>query len=444
MAKITADGEAAWNTTASTQDANLRFFTAADGSLSERLRITSAGLLGIGTSAPNYQLHVTTDFAVGASGFNQQLTFSNDTIQSLLLGTGYTALKLNPLGGNVGIGTSSPNALLDVRSATAWVGDGTTDAFLQFNQSATAANRWHIGAGSDNAFIFYKGTYGTGVETARIDSSGRLLVGTSSTSGAEKVIIATTGTFGVAYQPALRLQNSSSGGSTSNPTGLGAINWNIEDLYDVANIEAVRTNPAGGTLSDLIFRTNGTNASTGAGTERMRIHSSGYITYGTGSIDATGLTFGPTRSGTNSAPTLTWNGSFTGTVTACDFLYNGARQGSITTTISATAYNTSSDYRLKENVIPVSDGIVRLQQLKPSRFNFIADSDQTVDGFIAHEVQAVVPECVTGEKDAVDDDGNPIYQGIDQSKLVPLLTAALQEAVARIEQLEAAVTALQQ
>jgi hypothetical protein len=86
-----------------------------------------------------------------------------------------------------------------------------------------------------------------------------------------------------------------------------------------------------------------------------------------------------------------------------------------------------------------SDGITRLQQLKPSRFNFIADPAKTVDGFLAHEAQAVVPECVTGEKDAVDDDGNPVYQGIDQSKLVPLLTAALQEAIGRIETLEGMV-----
>jgi hypothetical protein len=99
------------------------------------------------------------------------------------------------------------------------------------------------------------------------------------------------------------------------------------------------------------------------------------------------------------------------------------------------------DYRLKENVTPVTDGITRLQQLRPSRFNFIADPAKTVDGFIAHEAQAVVPECVTGTKDEVDADGNPIYQGIDQSKLVPLLTAALQEAIAKIEALEARLTA---
>jgi hypothetical protein len=115
--------------------------------------------------------------------------------------------------------------------------------------------------------------------------------------------------------------------------------------------------------------------------------------------------------------------------------------GSIVIGESTTAYNTSSDYRLKENIITVPDGITRLQQLKPSRFNFIDNPNRIVDGFIAHEAQAVVPEAITGEKDAVDGDGNPIYQGIDQSKLVPLLTAALQEAIAKIETLEQRLTA---
>jgi hypothetical protein len=115
--------------------------------------------------------------------------------------------------------------------------------------------------------------------------------------------------------------------------------------------------------------------------------------------------------------------------------------GSISTNGSATTYNTSSDYRLKENVVPLTGAIDRLQQIPVYRFNFIADPDTVVDGFIAHEAQEVVPECVTGEKDAVDEDGNPVYQGIDQSKLVPLLTAALQEALAKIETLEARLDA---
>jgi ABC-type amino acid transport substrate-binding protein len=110
--------------------------------------------------------------------------------------------------------------------------------------------------------------------------------------------------------------------------------------------------------------------------------------------------------------------------------------GNISVTTSSTAYNTSSDYRLKENVVPLANAADRVNQLQVHRFNFIADPDTTVDGFLAHEAQDVVPECVTGTKDEVDDEGNPVYQGIDQSKIVPLLTAALQEALAKIEALE--------
>lgn len=116
---------------------------------------------------------------------------------------------------------------------------------------------------------------------------------------------------------------------------------------------------------------------------------------------------------------------------------SGTQVGSISVTSSATAYNTSSDYRLKENIVPLSGAANRLAQIPVYRFNFIADNDNTVDGFLAHEVQPFIPEAITGTKDEVDAEGNPVYQGIDQSKLVPLLTAALQEAIQRIEALEA-------
>jgi hypothetical protein len=117
--------------------------------------------------------------------------------------------------------------------------------------------------------------------------------------------------------------------------------------------------------------------------------------------------------------------------------------GSVSVTGSSTAYNTSSDYRLKENVADLTGAADRVQQLAPKRFNFIADVDTTVDGFLAHEVQDIVPEAITGAKDAVDADGNPEYQGIDQSKLVPLLTAALQEALTKIDALETRIVALE-
>lgn len=128
------------------------------------------------------------------------------------------------------------------------------------------------------------------------------------------------------------------------------------------------------------------------------------------------------------------NGSYDGSYFVA-FKYSNTLWGGIVRSGSSVAYNTMSDYRLKENIVPVDNAVDRVKDLNPCRFNFI-DSEHTVDGFIAHEAQQVVPESVTGDKDAVDLEGNPVYQGIDQSKLVPLLTAALQEAIARIEVLE--------
>ena len=111
--------------------------------------------------------------------------------------------------------------------------------------------------------------------------------------------------------------------------------------------------------------------------------------------------------------------------------------GAIRSSGHATAYLTSSDYRLKENETAITDGITRLKTLKPYKFNFKDDSSATkVDGFFAHEVSSAVPEAISHTKDEVDENGDPVYQGIDQSKLVPLLVAALQEAIVRIETLE--------
>ena len=114
----------------------------------------------------------------------------------------------------------------------------------------------------------------------------------------------------------------------------------------------------------------------------------------------------------------------------------------ITTSSNVTAYQTSSDYRLKENVNYDFDATSRLKQLKPARFNFKVTPDKTVDGFLAHEVESVVPNAVSGVKDAVDEEDAIIAQGIDHGFLVPLLTKTLQEALTRIETLEAEVKAL--
>jgi hypothetical protein len=184
----------------------------------------------------------------------------------------------------------------------------------------------------------------------------------------------------------------------------------------------------------------GKNFYTG-GLERMRILSGGQLMVGLTAQMSGGDQGIEMDGGTGSIIT---GKESTNARTHISFVNPNGTIGSITTTGSGTAFNTSSDYRLKENVTDVTDGITRVKQLAPKRFNFIVDADTTVDGFLAHEAATVVPEAVHGTKDEVDDDDNAVMQGIDQSKLVPLLTAALQEAIAKIETLETENTAIKE
>ena len=172
--------------------------------------------------------------------------------------------------------------------------------------------------------------------------------------------------------------------------------------------------------------------------ERMRIDSSGKVAIGSTSpnrqfnVHSTGIPcarFQREQGDNNNR-------------THIEFIREGSSVGEIQCTNTTTTYATSSDYRLKENVIDLADATTRVKQLQPKRFNFIANADITVDGFLAHEVSSVVPEAITGTHNEVDEEGNPVYQGIDQSKLIPLLTASLQEAIAKIETLETEMTAL--
>jgi len=123
----------------------------------------------------------------------------------------------------------------------------------------------------------------------------------------------------------------------------------------------------------------------------------------------------------------------------------GTEVGSISLNVSEniTVYAGTSDYRIKENDVKITNSITRLNQLRPIRFNFKENTSKTLDGFFAHEVQTVVPEAVIGTKDEVDSNNEPVLQGIDQSKLVPLLTAALQDAITEIENLKTRVAALE-
>lgn len=133
------------------------------------------------------------------------------------------------------------------------------------------------------------------------------------------------------------------------------------------------------------------------------------------------------------APIISDNIASSGTRYLVSLRVNNVEKGKITSDGSTVTYATSSDYRLKENVSDMTGATARLKQLKPKRFDWIGNAEAgTQDGFLAHEVSSIVPEAITGTKDAVDADGNPEYQGIDQSKLVPLLIKTIQELEARL------------
>jgi hypothetical protein len=226
---------------------------------------------------------------------------------------------------------------------------------------------------------------------------------------------------------------------TNNDIDLGTSSLGYKDIYAVgqlkfANFEIGDQSIDGNTV---IFRLANE-------TETARIDSVGRLFVKTGGAEPSSSQVGVRISGINGDNF--WKSSTGSGTTGYDqllFLNGNGIVGSISTSGSATSYNTSSDYRLKENVVTDYDATTRLKQLKPSRFNFKADKDTTVDGFLAHEVSSIVPEAVRGEKDAVDADGNPKYQGIDQGKLVPLLTKALQEAISEIDILKEKVKALE-
>jgi hypothetical protein len=288
----------------------------------------------------------------------------------------------------VGIGTTSPEKALHIKSTSNQLRlqDSTNDKKYDLNVDGSNFSIDDMSAGSSRFTIKDGGNVGIGISSP----SNKLHVSSSSTDVAK---FETTGAYTfVSLDNATRDWALSVGGSFG--------------IYDKT-----------------------------AAATRMAIDSSGNLLVGDAS--ATGL-LNLQKAGTTALVINTT----TGTNNFAAFQRNGSTVGSITTNGSTTSFNTSSDYRLKENVDYDFTALDRVAQLKPARFNFIADADNTVDGFLAHEVQDIVPEAISGEKDAVDDEGNPEYQGIDQSKLVPLLTKAIQEQQEQIDALQSEINLL--
>jgi hypothetical protein len=467
---LTANGGAVFNETGADVD-----FRVESDTVDHALFVQgSDGFVGIGTSSPNYNLAIggvyqsvntdlisVTDTATiyrgtpDGTGFEHAKILSGRDTTSFTYGsflsfytegknsgttdTSVERMRIDSSGNLLVGGTSefaasattiTPNG--DFRSI---LNSGTGgDTFISAISGVSNGYQISVDASNNQTYKWHNGSS----QSMTLDSSGNLLVGTTTTSAGRHL------TIGNATAPAQSFQQ---GGTEKFLFGIsGGINGGV-------------TGTASG---DYFARTTGGKMlfSTDDGvTAHAVIDSSGNVGIGTSSPGGSKVVVEAVPSGTTYLAKWSATGG-----TALYLEVGGSAVGSITCTASATAYNTSSDYRLKEDEVPMTGATERVKALRPINFAWKVDGSR-VDGFLAHEAAEVVPECVTGTKDAMrdeeyevtaaieevrDEDGNvtteavaavmgtrsvPDYQGIDQSKLVPLLTAALQEAITKIEDL---------
>ena len=407
-----------------------------DGGNATAITIDSSENVGINTDSPFSPLHISkTDWSSG-SPYGTVATIEgnnvNDNNWGHLIITDTTTSNGN--GGSIRFATGSTSSL-NPFAGIQGVAEGTS----------------HGGVG-----IYTRPSGGTATERMRIDSSGNVAIGTQTT-----------------FSNPLTL-NKAAGAAGSLNNQLSMTHTGSDRAFHLKTIRAAATdNPDG-----LAFVVNTT--------ERARIETDGNFKINT--VAGNGKLLVATGGGS----TDDWGarllmGSSAATSYLVDFIdHQGQRMGSIqgSTTANTVTYGETSDYRLKENVDYTWDATTRLKQLKPARFNWIRDELNTlVDGFLAHELEDIVPEAVRGEKDATEtwtnavvnsygnyiadnvteeqwlagkEDGvydenttwsashtQDLHQSIDQAKLVPLLTKALQEQQTLIEDLQARIETLE-
>jgi len=268
-----------------------------------------------------------------------------------------------------------------------------------------------------------------------LDASGNLGVGTTSPTNRVSIVTA-SGSDGIVSVKSPLTETAGvviDGGTSSNKGSVLKFSKNASVLWQMGTDSAIIGSTSdnfhlyGGGANAILFSTNAT--------ERARIDSSGNLLVGASSF----------ADGSNvfriSGSTISSGSSVTSTRTRLEFNSSGlGTVGSISTNGSATTYSTSSDYRLKNTIAPMAGALAKVALLKPCTYKWNADGSNG-EGFIAHELAEVCPDAVVGIKDAVDENGNPIHQGIDTSFLVATLTAAIQEQQALIQSLKARLDA---
>jgi hypothetical protein len=422
------------------------------------MTLTTGGNVGIGTGSPSVRLDVNESNPVrgivsrirnnATSSFTgAQLLFTQNTVADWTIGqpantnafafwsarnsaTDGTEVMRIDSSGNVGIGTTSPTTKLQVTvapSSSADNGMRVTDGTRIIQTNVTGSAYSYIGIGASETMLYSTGNplnivsdgqpikfiAGT-AERMRITSSGFVGIGTSTPSQALNI------------NGALQVGGAATLGATAS-YGLFSVEYPVFRAYvgDGTGYSWAFTKRSGSTNTDLVTITDSGNllvACTAAPSSTNR--------------GVSIATNGP--SGMQIAISNTITSGFAGNIV---FINGNGQVGSIDTSGTSTSYVTTSDYRLKENIAPMTGALAKVSALKPVTYTWKSNGEAS-QGFIAHELQAVVPDAVSGEKDAVDDEGKPKYQGIDTSFLVATLTAAIQELKAELDSVKAELQTL--
>lgn len=396
-------------------------------------------------------------------------------------------LTIDRSNGNVGIGVTSPETALHVVQQNVGVKGVYTTCLIEAEDSAldinsnnaglwgsainlvegngsSNTNTWSIArrtSTSDNSLKFNFGTVNSHLNSNKITftSDARVGIGVESPTAAlevEGVIVSNGGSYPSAASTlsdvGYVIKQSDKLYSTVPHNG----STYLRNLIGMDSSKNINIGEGGTGIVGDIFFLPGSNGNvifkTQSDAETMRVNSSGNVGIGVTSPAVKLEVNGAIRAGSGPSNGLEINTgygihgikSYYGSLYTTANVYIGGVNGIAYKTIAASAFNVNSDYRLKTNITPLSNSVEKVKQLKVHRFNWKDRLEEDkIDGFLAHEVTSVVPEAVTGSKDAVREDGTEEYQQIDQSKLVPLLTAALKEAIDKIEKLEVRIQTLE-